>query len=169
MPAKNLPTKSAALEDPWNAPIKTAKGSKRQADDTKCKFTEEPDPWKHPANNQPQEPYHLPGKGVMDINPTPPWRQPVQRFSVDQTLLTHAKPEGYPALTAVPLRDLPGYLWRVKWTHVPANVAYWYSLKYRAGYGPNGELGGGSGTIRPFVHYIVAVSCIGYLFHVVST
>merc|ERR1711862_1088887 len=93
-------------------------GSKRQADDTKCKFTEEPDPWKHPANNQPQEPYHLPGKGVMDINPTPPWRQPVQRFSVDQTLLTHAKPEGYPALTAVPLRDLPGYLWRVKWTHV---------------------------------------------------
>merc|ERR1711862_390757 len=88
--------------------------------------------------------------------------------SVDQTLLTHAKPEGYPALTAVPLRDLPGYLWRVKWTHVPANVAYWYSLKYRPGYGPNGELGGGSGTIRPFVHYIVAVSCIGYLFHVVT-
>ena len=168
MVAEGLPTKSSTVGDSWNAPLKTIKGSKERKDSAKCKFTEEPDPWKHPANQQAQEPYHLPGVGVMDINPTPPWKQPVQPFTIDGTLLTHAKPEGYPALPDVQLRQLPGYLWKVKWTHVPSNIAYWYSLKFRAGYNAKGTLGGGNGTLRPVFHYIVGVSLIGYLFHVVG-
>jgi hypothetical protein len=122
------------------------------------------DPWTHETNQQPQEPYHLKGVGYFDINPTPPWTQPVKRFSVDETLLTHAAPAGYPPLPEVQLRQLPAYLKGVKWAHLPDNIVYWYCLKYRVGYGKSGKLGTGSGTPWPFIHYILGVSLIGYFF-----
>jgi hypothetical protein len=88
----------------------------------------------------------------------------VKRFSVDETLLTHAAPAGYPPLPEVQLRQLPADLKGVKWAHLPDNIVYWYCLKYRVGYGKSGKLGTGSGTPWPFIHYILGVSLIGYFF-----
>ena len=170
MVADNLPTQSSA-SDPWNAPLSSAASNYLNKKETKedaqafQKSSSVENPWTERANNQPQEPYHLKGVGVMDINPTPPWKQPLKTFSVDETLLTYARPEGYPPLPELQLRQVPGYLLRLKWTHVPANVAYWYSLRYRAGYDKAGRLGGGRGTSWPFVHYVAGVALIGFWYH----
>jgi hypothetical protein len=171
MPHDNLPTQASTTSDVWNAPLNHfaaayIKGKKVTEDNI---TNEEMDPWTASANNQPQEPYHLKDVGYFDINPTPPWKQPLKTFSVDETLLVHAKPEGYPALPDVQLSQLPGYLLRTKWTQVPANVVYWYSLKYRAGYNKAGVLGAGRGTTWPFVHYWVLVSMVGYWYHSMGT
>merc|ERR1711974_358389 len=92
MPADNLPTHSAE-EGTWSAePRKLSKVEREK---------QAIDPWHHPANRQCQEPYHLKGVGFLDVNPSPPWTQPVKRFSVDETLLTHAAPKGFPPLPDV--------------------------------------------------------------------
>uniref|UniRef100_A0A7S4ILH6 Uncharacterized protein n=1 Tax=Vannella robusta TaxID=1487602 RepID=A0A7S4ILH6_9EUKA len=158
-PRTDLPSQSGSHSDPWNAPPKKWTGVKK---------TGIKDPWVHPANRQPQEPYHLKGVGYFDINPTPPWTQPVKRFSVDETLLTHAPGEGFPALPDVQLRQLPSYLWKLKWTHVPDNMVYWYCLRFRAGYSKTGVLGGGNGTSWPFVHYVCLVMFVGTCFGVIE-
>merc|ERR1712232_1260280 len=120
---EDLPTKSVPSKDPWNAPLRDMVSK----EETGTKYDIE-DPWIHPDNHQKQEPYLYKKVGFFEINTTPPWTQPVKKFSVDETLLTHAAPAGFPPLPDVQLRQLPAYLARVKWTHVPDNIVYWYCL-----------------------------------------